>query len=594
VDAHIQREETFSPELEAVIAGVRGRIPLGRLDWSKVETLAAAHGVEPLLHEAWQNYGIEIPAPVLEGFASVRRTNAVLGMRGLAQRNAAVRAIVDAGIRVLVLKGAALATEWYHDISLRGFRDIDLWLRAGDTQQARDILQAAGYIEVDGESSHHGSPLYRPDLPCAVEIHHSLTQLAVPCQLPFDEAYSRSIEVGGHDGKIRTLSAEDTLVYLCVHLLAHVDYTRGWRLRQLVDIARHLESFPVDWDVVESRATELGITRAYRATLALAVIATDATVPECRMDLQGALPLLRAPAIDIVNHRLRRDVWSAIITGDLKRAFMMTWNRVRDVNWIESLKPEGARTGLSVVAGRSAQAQTSTVRRRGWGSIVPPVSGARRWAEGRDLVANLLGPQPDGRFSKELPSQRGLEEGSRSHRFGVRPLRMPVALPVATALMLTRRFLRPYVMAVKVTGTSMKPTLVPGHRLFVETMSYRMRAPRRGEVVLVTDPADTQQTLIKRVIGLPGEVIEVRDGIVLINDVPVSEPYLVWRAGPNYGRTRVPTDHYFVLGDNRSTSADSRSWGTLPSTAIQARAFGTYWKPLESGRPSVRRLGKRD
>lgn len=136
--------------------------------------------------------------------------------------------------------------------------------------------------------------------------------------------------------------------------------------------------------------------------------------------------------------------------------------------------------------------------------------------------------------------------------------------------------------ATRVYGQSMEPTLHTDDRVIVEKISYRLHPPQRGDIVVVklngTSPA-----LIKRIIGLPGETIAIHDGRVYINGAPLDEPYL---HRPTHGYlppTRIPPMHYFVLGDNRDASRDSRSFGPVPREAIVGRAFFRYWPPQAFG-----------
>lgn len=125
--------------------------------------------------------------------------------------------------------------------------------------------------------------------------------------------------------------------------------------------------------------------------------------------------------------------------------------------------------------------------------------------------------------------------------------------------------------------------LLPGGEQVQPNLAYLFQMPRRGEIVVFEYPRDTSRDFIKRVIGLPGETIEIRNGQVFINGVPLEEPYLTAAARAQTGSlppTVVPANTVFVLGDNRGNSSDSRSWGPLPLDRIIGRAWVTYW-PLE-------------
>jgi signal peptidase I len=135
----------------------------------------------------------------------------------------------------------------------------------------------------------------------------------------------------------------------------------------------------------------------------------------------------------------------------------------------------------------------------------------------------------------------------------------------------------------EVQSISMEPTLHEGQYLIVSKVSYWLHAPQRGDVV-VLDPPDNRSTIpyIKRVIGLPGEHIEVRDGRVWVNGVALNEPYV---SGPAlYGEdVELGVDEYLVLGDNRNNSSDSHVWGTLPRDNIVGKTVFRYWPPEKWG-----------
>ena len=132
---------------------------------------------------------------------------------------------------------------------------------------------------------------------------------------------------------------------------------------------------------------------------------------------------------------------------------------------------------------------------------------------------------------------------------------------------------------VKVEGTSMMPWLVDQERIFVNKFVYRFDEIRRGDVIVFRFPLDPSKSYIKRVAGLPGDTVEIKQGRLLINGQPVEEPYLLAEYGDRstYPRVTVPPDHYYVLGDHRNTSNDSRTWGTVDRRFIIGRAVFSYW-----------------
>jgi signal peptidase I len=139
-----------------------------------------------------------------------------------------------------------------------------------------------------------------------------------------------------------------------------------------------------------------------------------------------------------------------------------------------------------------------------------------------------------------------------------------------------------------IPSESMESTLEPGDRVLVNKVSYDLHDVHRGDVVVFSlpgflAPGEPQGDLIKRVIGLPGDTVEVRPSGVYINGALLQEPYVDAASGegPTYPRTRVPEHTVFVMGDNRSNSRDSRFFGPVPNDAIVGRAFFRLW-PLSS------------
>jgi signal peptidase I len=131
-----------------------------------------------------------------------------------------------------------------------------------------------------------------------------------------------------------------------------------------------------------------------------------------------------------------------------------------------------------------------------------------------------------------------------------------------------------------VEGYSMEPNLYENQRLIVVKAAYWFGEPQRGEVIIFRKPitvsGELERTLVKRVIGLPGEQIEIHDGVVYINGSPLEEPYIEGTTSP-LSKTEVPAGFYFVMGDNRQSSSDSRSWGLLPEGNIIGRVWLLYW-----------------
>lgn len=136
--------------------------------------------------------------------------------------------------------------------------------------------------------------------------------------------------------------------------------------------------------------------------------------------------------------------------------------------------------------------------------------------------------------------------------------------------------------ATQVLGQSMEPTLHSSQRVVIEKVTYRIHGPRRGDVVVI-DSSDQSEMLIKRVVGLPGETIEVRDGRVYVSGEQLEEAWAVKPGGGQYGPQTIPPLHVFVLGDNRGASNDSRNFGPVSIEDIVGHAWVTYWPPQNIG-----------
>jgi len=134
--------------------------------------------------------------------------------------------------------------------------------------------------------------------------------------------------------------------------------------------------------------------------------------------------------------------------------------------------------------------------------------------------------------------------------------------------------------ATRVYGQSMEPNLHSDQRLVVEKLTYNFHVPQRGDIVVLKVPKAGSGLLIKRIIGLPGEKLEIKGGKVYINEQPLEEPYLSNQSQRDVTAIVVPPEHVFVLGDNRGFSNDSRSFGPVPLDHVVGRAWFSYW-PLD-------------
>jgi signal peptidase I len=177
-------------------------------------------------------------------------------------------------------------------------------------------------------------------------------------------------------------------------------------------------------------------------------------------------------------------------------------------------------------------------------------------------------PQPPSPFKNSIPGHRQLMEDMKSW------LR-DILFAVGTAIFIVIFVIQP----VKVEGTSMQPRLVDQERIFVNRFIYRFSDIRRGDIVVFWYPRDRNKSFIKRVVGVPGDEVEIRYGSVYVNGLKVDEPYLKpeFRDHESLHREIVPSGQYFVLGDHRNSSNDSRNWGYVPRELIYGKAVFRYW-----------------
>jgi signal peptidase I len=210
---------------------------------------------------------------------------------------------------------------------------------------------------------------------------------------------------------------------------------------------------------------------------------------------------------------------------------------------------------------------------------------------------------------QKLPGQAGLKApGGKSK---LREYGESIFWAVLIALLIRSFVVQPF----KIPSGSMEDTLVIGDHLlankflygiripFTDTRILKIRDPRRGDVVIFKFPEDRSKDFIKRVIGVPGDTILIRDKQVYVNGIPYRNPHEVHKdpqilprsEGPrdNFGPVRVPAGSWFVMGDNRDKSYDSRYWGFVKDSDIEGEAFLLYWSwNGESWRVRWGRIGK--
>ncbi len=200
----------------------------------------------------------------------------------------------------------------------------------------------------------------------------------------------------------------------------------------------------------------------------------------------------------------------------------------------------------------------------------------------KDVVQPPVSPPEPPVTPEPAPERRPPEKPSTVWASLVKALFSEVIntlVPAVLIALLIHLFLA---QATRVYGQSMEPTLHTNDRIIVEKVTYRFRPPQRGDIVVV-QVYEGSQPLVKRIVGLPGEEIAIRNGRVYINGQPLEEPYL---REPTLGYlppTRIPPMHYYVLGDNRNGSSDSRVFGPIPRDRILGRALFRYWPPNAIG-----------
>lgn len=142
---------------------------------------------------------------------------------------------------------------------------------------------------------------------------------------------------------------------------------------------------------------------------------------------------------------------------------------------------------------------------------------------------------------------------------------------------------RTAIQSFVVIGSSMEPSFEEGQRLLINKAIYHFREPQRGEVIVFHPPTSQQTDYIKRIIALPGDTVEIKEGAVYVNGSELYEPYIEDPPGYTFDEKEIPANNYFVLGDNRNNSNDSHNDWTVKRKDIIGKAWLSIWPPREWG-----------
>ena len=176
---------------------------------------------------------------------------------------------------------------------------------------------------------------------------------------------------------------------------------------------------------------------------------------------------------------------------------------------------------------------------------------------------------------EELPDR----EGSRTNAKGI----LREIVETAGLTMVIFFLVRLAFQNLRIEMQSMEPNLHHGQFLVINKLVYYLHRPQRGDVIVFHSPENPRKDFVKRVVGLQGEEVEIREGQVLVNGTRLEETHIAQPANEFWGTEVVGESEYFVLGDNRNSSRDSGSWGMLDAEVIIGKAWICYWPPQEWG-----------
>ena len=199
-----------------------------------------------------------------------------------------------------------------------------------------------------------------------------------------------------------------------------------------------------------------------------------------------------------------------------------------------------------------------------------------------ELPYNVPDPNEDAAVGIDLNSESAApapepHRQSNSLKLWLRDILISVAIAVLIVVFLYQ--------PVRVEGNSMLPRLDDQDRLFINKFVYRFTAIERGDVVVFHYPRDPEKSYIKRVIALPGDRLRIDHGTVWVNGKPQTEPYIPeeYRDSVSYPETVIPADSYFMMGDHRCISKDSREFGPVERSFIYGKAAFVYWPASDAG-----------
>jgi len=191
---------------------------------------------------------------------------------------------------------------------------------------------------------------------------------------------------------------------------------------------------------------------------------------------------------------------------------------------------------------------------------------------------SLAGNKEDEEYGEDTDQ----ETPPQSHRTGFKAILFDI-LETLLLTIVIYAVLSTFIGRFKVLSVSMEPNLYEGQYLLISKQTHKIWPLKRGGVVVFRFPRNPNKNYVKRIIGLPGEKVELCDGKLYINDEFSPEPWIAGQTGGTFRPRQIGEDEYFVMGDNRNNSSDSRAWGAVSNQHIIGKALFCYWPPEHWG-----------